>query len=122
MWGVRSSTSVRPTRAAGSSLARREGRHAPAPIPRRRAAFLGGLTARRRGAYRRFRHTRSRPRPARRPGARVPEILRTTCTRDCPDACAILATVEDGRVVSIAGDKTHPVTRGFLCERTNRYL
>ena len=50
------------------------------------------------------------------------EILRTTCTRDCPDACGILATVEDGRVVSLAGDKSHPITRGFLCERTSRYL
>ncbi len=50
------------------------------------------------------------------------ETLRTTCTRDCPDACGILATVEDGRVVALAGDKSHPITRGFLCERTSRYL
>src|SRR2546425_3647038 len=52
----------------------------------------------------------------------VPEILRTACNRDCPDACGIVATVEDGRVLAIAGDKQHPVTRGFLCERTSRYL
>ena len=49
-------------------------------------------------------------------------ILRTACNRDCPDACGIVATVEDGRVVAIAGEKEHPVTRGFLCERTSRYL
>lgn len=49
-------------------------------------------------------------------------VLRTACTRDCPDACGIRATVEDGRVVALAGDKEHPVTRGFLCERTSRYL
>lgn len=48
--------------------------------------------------------------------------LRTTCTRDCPDACGILATVEDGRVTALAGDKDHPVTRGFLCERTSKFL
>ena len=47
---------------------------------------------------------------------------RTTCNRDCPDACGIVATVENGRVVSLAGDPDHPVTRGFLCYRTNRFL
>jgi anaerobic selenocysteine-containing dehydrogenase len=44
------------------------------------------------------------------------------CNRDCPDACSIVATVEDGRVVRIAGDPDHPVTRGFLCWRTNHFL
>ncbi|MGH7150982.1 MAG: molybdopterin-containing oxidoreductase family protein [Planctomycetota bacterium] len=48
--------------------------------------------------------------------------LRTACNRDCPDACGIVAEVEDGRVLRIAGDPRHPVTRGFLCERTNRFL
>jgi anaerobic selenocysteine-containing dehydrogenase len=49
--------------------------------------------------------------------------LRTACTRDCPDACGILATVdESGRVLALAGDPAHPVTRGFLCARTSRYL
>ena len=50
------------------------------------------------------------------------EVLRTACTRDCPDACGILATVEDGRVTQLQGDPEHPVTRGFLCYRTNRFL
>ena len=50
------------------------------------------------------------------------ELRRTACTRDCPDACGIVATVEAGRVVAIQGDKQHPITRGFLCERTSRYL
>ncbi len=49
-------------------------------------------------------------------------MIRTACTRDCPDACGILATVEDGRVVRLQGDPDHPVTRGFLCYRTSRYL
>lgn len=47
---------------------------------------------------------------------------RTTCSRDCPDACGILASVEEGRVVALRGDPGHPVTRGFLCFRTSRYL
>ena len=49
-------------------------------------------------------------------------VARTTCNRDCPDACAILATVEDGRVTQLRGDPQHPVTRGFLCYRTNQFL
>jgi len=48
--------------------------------------------------------------------------VRTACNRDCPDACGILATVENGRVTRIQGDPDHPVTRGFLCYRTSRFL
>jgi anaerobic selenocysteine-containing dehydrogenase len=35
--------------------------------------------------------------------------------------CAVLAQVEDGRVVKLEGDTTHPITRGFLCKKTYRY-
>ena len=48
--------------------------------------------------------------------------VRTTCNRDCPDACGIVATVDAGRIVKIQGDPDHPVTRGFLCYRTSRFL
>lgn len=50
------------------------------------------------------------------------ELKRTTCSRDCPDACGILASVEDGRVVHLRGDPDHPVTQGFLCYRTASFL
>lgn len=50
------------------------------------------------------------------------EHLKTTCNRDCPDACRIIATVEDGKVTRIAGDREHPVTKGFLCYRTAQFL
>ena len=33
-----------------------------------------------------------------------------------------MATVDNGRVVKLAGDPDHPVTRGFLCWRTNHFL
>jgi anaerobic selenocysteine-containing dehydrogenase len=46
---------------------------------------------------------------------------RTVCNRDCPDACGLVATVEDGRLVRLAGDPDHPVTRGFLCARTSQF-
>lgn len=50
------------------------------------------------------------------------EIRRTTCSRDCPDACGVLATVDDGVVTALRGDPDHPVTRGFLCFRTSRFV
>ena len=47
--------------------------------------------------------------------------FRTVCNRDCPDACGLIATVEDGKLVALAGDPDHPVTKGFLCYRTSRF-
>jgi anaerobic selenocysteine-containing dehydrogenase len=49
------------------------------------------------------------------------ETLRTVCNRDCPDACGLIATVEDGRLTRLAGDPDHPVTKGFICFRTSRF-
>lgn len=46
---------------------------------------------------------------------------RTTCNRDCPDACAIVATISDGVVTKLEGEREHPVTKGFLCFRTSRF-
>ena len=50
------------------------------------------------------------------------EVRKTTCNRDCPDACSIVATVEDGRITRLQGDPDHPITRGFLCYRTSHFL
>jgi anaerobic selenocysteine-containing dehydrogenase len=50
------------------------------------------------------------------------EVRKTVCNRDCPDACGIVAHVENGRVLQLAGDPDHPVTKGFLCWRTNNFL
>lgn len=49
-------------------------------------------------------------------------IVRGACPHDCPDTCATLVTVQDGRAVRIAGDPDHPVTQGFLCAKVNRYI
>jgi anaerobic selenocysteine-containing dehydrogenase len=49
-------------------------------------------------------------------------VVRGACPHDCPDTCATLVTVEDGRATQIAGDPDHPVTRGFLCAKVNRYI
>jgi len=48
--------------------------------------------------------------------------IKTACNRDCPDACGMIATVLDGKVTLLQGDPDHPVTRGFLCQRTSRFL
>lgn len=50
--------------------------------------------------------------------------VHSTCSLDCPDSCGVLATVDTGtgRIVRIAGDPSHPVTRGFLCGKVARFL
>ncbi len=50
------------------------------------------------------------------------EIIKTTCTRDCPDACGIVCTVEDGVITKHRGDPDHPATQGFLCYKGNNYV
>jgi anaerobic selenocysteine-containing dehydrogenase len=46
----------------------------------------------------------------------------SVCALDCPDTCAILVQVEDGRATRLRGDSAHPVTRGFLCGKVAQYL
>ena len=48
-------------------------------------------------------------------------VVRAACPHDCPDTCAMLVTVEDGRVVAVRGDPEHPFTRGGLCVKVNNY-
>jgi len=49
-------------------------------------------------------------------------MVKAVCPHDCPDACGVLITVEDGRATRIQGDPSHPVTRGFLCAKVAKYL
>ncbi|MEP7105173.1 MAG: molybdopterin-dependent oxidoreductase [Chloroflexota bacterium] len=49
-------------------------------------------------------------------------VVRGGCAHDCPDSCAWLVTVEEGRAVKLVGDPHHPYTRGGLCAKVNRYL
>ncbi|MCW5983336.1 MAG: molybdopterin-dependent oxidoreductase [Bryobacteraceae bacterium] len=50
------------------------------------------------------------------------EIRHSVCSLDCPDACSVLVTVENGRASRLRGNPDHPVTRGFLCGKVARYL
>jgi len=46
---------------------------------------------------------------------------KTVCPLDCPDSCAMIATVEGGRVTKLQGDTAHPYTSGFICRKMGRY-
>jgi anaerobic selenocysteine-containing dehydrogenase len=48
-------------------------------------------------------------------------IVRGACPHDCPDTCAMLVTVDNGRAVAVRGDPEHPFTRGGLCVKVNDY-
>jgi anaerobic selenocysteine-containing dehydrogenase len=50
------------------------------------------------------------------------QVVHAACPHDCPDACGVLITVEDGQATKIQGDPEHPVTRGFLCAKVAKYL
>ncbi len=46
---------------------------------------------------------------------------KTICPLDCPDSCGMVATVVDGRVTELSGDREHPYTNGFICRKMRRY-
>ncbi|HWR14190.1 MAG TPA: molybdopterin-dependent oxidoreductase [Terriglobales bacterium] len=49
-------------------------------------------------------------------------VVHAACPHDCPDACGVLITIDDGKATKIQGDPAHPVTRGFLCAKVAKYL
>ncbi len=59
---------------------------------------------------------RAAPSPARQ------TVVRGACPHDCPDTCALLVTVENGRAIKVEGAPDHPTTRGTLCTKVARYL
>ena len=48
-------------------------------------------------------------------------LVRGACPHDCPDTCALLTTVENGRAVKVQGNPQHPLTDGVLCAKVSRY-
>src|SRR6266566_8089167 len=60
------------------------------------------------------------------PDVEEPRNLRVVygaCPHDCPDCCALETQVDEhGQAVSVRGRSDHPVTRGWLCAKVNRYL
>ncbi|MDJ0514188.1 MAG: molybdopterin-dependent oxidoreductase [Methyloceanibacter sp.] len=49
------------------------------------------------------------------------KIVRGACPQDCPDTCAFLYHVEDGKLVEVTGDPDHPMTRGGLCVKLKNF-
>ena len=47
--------------------------------------------------------------------------VRTACPLDCPDACTLDVTVENGRIQKIDGGDDNPVTRNFICAKVRRF-
>jgi thiosulfate reductase / polysulfide reductase chain A len=44
------------------------------------------------------------------------EVKRSICTF-CAGNCAVLVHVQNGQILKIEGNKEHPISRGFICER-----
>ncbi len=49
------------------------------------------------------------------------EIKYSVCPHDCPDACSLKVEMDNGKIVKIAGDPSHPVTKGVICEKVRAY-
>lgn len=50
-------------------------------------------------------------------------VVYGACPHDCPDCCALETHVDaEGRAIRVRGRADHPVTRGWLCAKVNRYL
>ena len=45
----------------------------------------------------------------------APEVVLTTCPRDCYDSCGIAVIKQDGVITRVRGDRNSPVNRGALC-------
>jgi anaerobic selenocysteine-containing dehydrogenase len=49
-------------------------------------------------------------------------FVRGACPHDCPDTCATITEVHDGRAVRFYADKQQPLTQGWLCAKVRPYL
>ena len=46
---------------------------------------------------------------------------KSVCPYDCPDACGLILTVDDNKVIKVRGNKEHAFTRGTLCPKMAHY-
>ncbi|MCB2000105.1 MAG: molybdopterin oxidoreductase family protein, partial [Rhodoferax sp.] len=47
--------------------------------------------------------------------------VRGACPHDCPDACALITTVQGGIAIKVQGNPEHDHTNGVLCTKVSRY-
>src|SRR5262249_5515956 len=48
-------------------------------------------------------------------------VVETACPLDCPDACSLAVTVQQGKVVTIDGSRKNPVTDGYICAKVRKF-
>lgn len=44
------------------------------------------------------------------------------CPLDCFDLCSMRAEIIDGKVTKLEGNKEHPITQGFICEKGRKHV
>lgn len=49
------------------------------------------------------------------------KTIKGVCPHDCPDTCALITTVQDGRATKVQGNPEHPLTDGVLCAKVAKY-
>ncbi|HET6584307.1 MAG TPA: molybdopterin-dependent oxidoreductase [Nannocystaceae bacterium] len=49
------------------------------------------------------------------------ETRASACPLDCPDACSLAVTVDDGKLVALDGDRRNPLTAGFICAKIRSF-
>ena len=49
------------------------------------------------------------------------EIKYSVCPHDCPDTCSLKVEIDNGKIVKVTGDPTHPITKGIICEKVRAY-
>jgi anaerobic selenocysteine-containing dehydrogenase len=48
-------------------------------------------------------------------------VVDTVCPLDCPDACSLDVTLQDGRITTIDGSPHNAVTNGYICAKVRRF-
>jgi anaerobic selenocysteine-containing dehydrogenase len=48
-------------------------------------------------------------------------VVDTACPLDCPDACSLDVTLQDGRITRIDGSPHNTVTNGYICAKVRRF-
>jgi anaerobic selenocysteine-containing dehydrogenase len=48
-------------------------------------------------------------------------VVDSACPLDCPDACSLAVSVQNGKLVSLDGSHRNPVTDGFICAKVRKF-
>jgi anaerobic selenocysteine-containing dehydrogenase len=48
-------------------------------------------------------------------------VVETACPLDCPDACSLAVTVQQGKIVTIDGSRKNPITDGYICAKVRKF-